>query len=471
MAKEKGAGRIVLPPQKVEEIPLSQLRLWTENPRDPLDGDMTNEEIIAHALHDNKGRWNLRKLAKRMGNHYDLSELPTVVRIKEGDEPRYRVYDGNRRVILALLQQEGFPEEGDQFELPLVPAQLPCNVCDRDTALAHVLRKHAGSGTWGRYERDLFMHRYMNADKSVLVRLQELANAVTRWPELNKRYVKDEVLNDRHLREMGLDPEFEDYGVSSEMMDKLLQSIATALREGRIDTRKNRNDPVSVLPQDLLDEIRQNRESHPAGRKMRHARSADGKTGRQPATEETSYSSRIGHEDPQETALFPEQERSEQGGSTGSRRTRQAHRKSLAVFGGVLPLRPGAVNNIYRTLDELWNLNEQGKLKNSQSFVAVFRMGLRLLAETATAEDIGGKDPDLSMYVDKYAAKAKKNLRHRADGKDVVTYLDSQSLSPENMTRKLQNGAHGYTSTNIREQAIALSVLLGQMLLLSHGRE
>ncbi len=168
MAREKGVRRSVLPQQKVVEIPLSQLRLWTENPRDPLDGDLSNEEIIAHALHDDSKRWDLRKFAQKMGDHYDTSELPTVVRIDEGGGPRYQVYDGNRRVILALLQQEGFPEDGDQFELPLVPARLPCNVCDQDTALEHVLRKHSNNGTWGRYERDLFMHRYMNADKSVL---------------------------------------------------------------------------------------------------------------------------------------------------------------------------------------------------------------------------------------------------------------------------------------------------------------
>lgn len=112
------------------------------------------------------------------------------------------------------------------------------------------------------------------------------------------------------------------------------------------------------------------------------------------------------------------------------------------------------------------------KLKNSQSFIAVFRMGLRLLAETATAEGVGEeKTPHLSMYVKKYAAKAKKNLRNRADGQDIVTYLDTQAVTPDSMIKMLQSGAHGYTSTNNREQAIALSILLGQMLILSHGRE
>ena len=32
--------------QQVEYIPLDDLVLWTENPRDPLDGDYTNDDVI-----------------------------------------------------------------------------------------------------------------------------------------------------------------------------------------------------------------------------------------------------------------------------------------------------------------------------------------------------------------------------------------------------------------------------------------
>ena len=56
-------------------------------------------------------------------------------------------------------------------------------------------------------------------------------------------------------------------GSRTMMMDELLQSIATALHEGRIGTRKNRNDPVSAFPQDLLAKIQQDGKRIPqAGR-------------------------------------------------------------------------------------------------------------------------------------------------------------------------------------------------------------
>lgn len=35
--------------QQVEYIPLDDLVLWTENPRDPLDGDYTNDDVIRRA--------------------------------------------------------------------------------------------------------------------------------------------------------------------------------------------------------------------------------------------------------------------------------------------------------------------------------------------------------------------------------------------------------------------------------------
>lgn len=107
--------------QQVEYIPLDDLVLWTENPRDPLDGDYTNDDVIRRATDGrNEKQWQLSKLSKEMGDRFDLSELPTVCRIDDG--PKYRVYDGNRRVILAMLRKAGLTTEGQQ---QLVPPDFP----------------------------------------------------------------------------------------------------------------------------------------------------------------------------------------------------------------------------------------------------------------------------------------------------------------------------------------------------------
>ena len=86
--------------QSVEEICVKDLVLWTENPRDPISSRSKNETVIRHALADTGKKWEIKKLAKKMGARYDFSELPTVV-YKNGSPI---VYDGNRRVILAMLK-------------------------------------------------------------------------------------------------------------------------------------------------------------------------------------------------------------------------------------------------------------------------------------------------------------------------------------------------------------------------------
>lgn len=66
--------------QEIQDIPLDSLILWTENPRDPLYGKYTNEDVIQRALSkEHESDWNLPKLAKEMGDSFDFSELPTVV--------------------------------------------------------------------------------------------------------------------------------------------------------------------------------------------------------------------------------------------------------------------------------------------------------------------------------------------------------------------------------------------------------
>lgn len=470
------------PEQLQRDIPLSQLRLWTENPRDPLDGTKTNEELIAHALSSgDKGKWSLSKLAREMGPHYDESELPTVVEIEPdgpGKERTYRVYDGNRRVMLAMLKQNGFPEGVAPFRLPAVPDRLPCNVCDKSTALEHVLRKHRNRGTWGEYERDLFMYRYMGSDKSLLVRLQELVKAMDHWPNLNQRYVKEDVLNDKHLREMGLDPEQKDYGVSTQTLQELLMTVSQALSEKRIDTRNKRNNPASEIPDELLERIRDDGASHQSESKDKHNEDKDGDDGT-PATVSDRPPEKPSSHPADQPGLFPDDlfpdgnmapapKRPQQPleNKPAKRRTRQSKQKGHALFGGPLALRPGDVNNIYLTLEELWRMNEQHKIEKSESFVAIFRMGLRLLAETAAKES----EMELAAYIKQYASQAKAALRHRPGGNDIVTYLSSQSVNAGTLVQLLQTGAHGYTSSNNRDQALAVSIYLGQILALSHGR-
>lgn len=450
--------------QQVEYIPLDDLVLWTENPRDPLDGDYTNDDVIRRATDGrNEKQWQLSKLSKEMGDRFDLSELPTVCRIDDG--PKYRVYDGNRRVILAMLRKAGLTTEGQQQLVPPdFPDPIPCNVCDEETALENVERKHRGNGSWKQYERDRFMFDYRGGPKTVLIRLEELIKAVTKWPALNMRYVEDDVFNKKHLEEMGLLPDEPDFGVPLELLEELVEAVADKL-DNELNTRNARNDPASVLPGELMDRIREARHRRPAGEK------ADGRERELPS--DNSEPPSQSHGGPgRDDVLRPDTSGTLPHTDASARRrrgrTRQVKPASIPVFGNPsgLRLQTGDVNNMYRTLEELWNMYARGGMRNAAAFVPIFRMGLRLLIDTAAMERCGGLD----RYVGEYAEEAKKRLRQAANSADLVTFMRNQAVSPENLLRLLQNGAHAYTSTGNKEQALAMSILIGEMLSISHGR-
>ena len=88
--------------QEIKNIALTDLVLWTENPRDPIDPKATDQQVVRRAVVDAGSKWNLKKLAKEMGSYYDLSELPTVV--YHGKTPI--VYDGNRRIVLGKIKHK-----------------------------------------------------------------------------------------------------------------------------------------------------------------------------------------------------------------------------------------------------------------------------------------------------------------------------------------------------------------------------
>ena len=383
--------------QQVEYIPLDDLVLWTENPRDPLDGDYTNDDVIRRATDGrNEKQWQLSKLSKEMGDRFDLSELPTVCRIDDG--PKYRVYDGNRRVILAMLRKAGLTTEGQQQLVPPdFPDPIPCNVCDEETALENVERKHRGNGSWKQYERDRFMFDYRGGPKTVLIRLEELIKAVTKWPALNMRYVEDDVFNKKHLEEMGLLPDEPDFGVPLELLEELVEAVADKL-DNELNTRNARNDPASVLPGELMDRIREARHRRPAGEK------ADGRERELPSdnSEPPSQShGGPGRDDVLRTDTSGTLPHTDASARRRRGRTRQVKPASIPVFGNPsgLRLQTGDVNNMYRTLEELWNMYARGGMRNAAAFVPIFRMGLRLLIDTAAMERCGGLDRYVGEYV------------------------------------------------------------------------
>ena len=86
-------------------------------------------------------------------------------------------------------------------------------------------------------------------------------------------------------------------------------------------------------------------------------------------------------------------------------------------------------------------------------------MSLRLLCETAAQEENIGLDD----YIKKYFSQGKTNL-----DKDFRTFISQQNVKDKTIIQLLQSAAHNYPHANTKDQTVALSIIVGQIIQISH---
>lgn len=409
--------------QEVKIISISDLVLWTENPRDPIDENATDQDIVDRALDDNRSKWTLAKLAKEMGSYYDFSELPTVVY----HDRKPVVYDGNRRIILGKIKHGlvNVPG-GSAIQMPDFPDKIPCNVCKTKIALNNVYRKHADTGSWLPLERDIFLHKFMEKDKSLFLILDEETGIISANPHLNQRFVKDEIFKEDVLKRMGFHIKNGNlYSVhDDEDGYSILSDISQKIEKKDITTRKNRGKVIEVLDpasQELIDKNKEKnlRETH------------------------------IVFSEPKDI-------------TKKKRLSRRTSKSNAELFGGKLYLNIGEVSDLYRDIVDLYQFYIGEKSRLSKTFPSLIRMALRLLCESAAK--------DRRMKFDNYLTnnfdEAKKGL-----DQDEKTTLANQNISKSSIIQLLHTGAHSYQSSSNMEQTIALSIIVGQIITITHGKD
>lgn len=122
----------------------------------------------------------------------------------------------------------------------------------------------------------------------------------------------------------------------------------------------------------------------------------------------------------------------------------------------------GEVSNLYRDIVDLYQFYIKEKKRLSQTFPALIRMSLRLLCETAAKDN----NKKLDDYLKNNFNKAKKVLNQ-----DIKTTLSNLNVTEKSIIQLLHTGAHKYESSNNIEQTIALSIIIGEMLTITHGKD
>lgn len=410
--------------QEVRTLKLEDLVLWTENPRDPIDEAATDQDIVSRSIEDCQSKWSLPKLAKEMGDHYDLSELPTVV--FHGRKPV--VYDGNRRVILGKLKHKLVSVAGfDVASIPRFPKEIPCNVCSKEIALQNVLRKHADTGSWQPLERDIFLHKHMKKEKTPFLLMDETTGIIRANPHLNQRFVKEEIFREDILEKLGLSF-VKDKLHSKHSQDEteaILDDISRKIKEKEITTRKNRGKVIEVLDpasQQVIAEHKKNK-----------SRELD----------------------------LTEKKRKNEADAERQKQSRRVRTKTTQIFGGPLYLRIGDVSNLYRDIVDLHKFYCDEKASLSSVFPCLVRMALRLLCEAAANEC----NQTLQQYVKARFQRAKGGL-----DQDTKTTLSNNNVTESSIVQLLHTGAHNYAASASMDQTLALSIMVGAILKDSHGK-
>lgn len=449
--------------QKVKELSISRLVLWSENPRDPLPDrkiGRENDRIIRRAIEDVDKSWKLLSLLKTMGEMYDSSDLPIVV-MKDGHPI---VYDGNRRVILAMIKH-------NEKYLKLLPSsarrklegfdvdkKLYCDVCTEATALKLIIRKHADSGSWKPIQQGLFRMRYMGESPSILLQINSLTDgAIEKSKMLNQRFVEEEVFIKGHLESLGISVEGDSIksAYTREELVSILRDIFKLIEERDISTRKR--PALGKLPSSLSE----------------RSQALCSSKKDQPRVYTEKYV-------PIEPAPIEEGAREER--TVPQKRTRRVEEDETPLFGKVLCLRSGSVNNLYKEIEELdllisKSIKKSEKNKSQRKGVTVnahvvTRMALRLLCETAL-KDLGMNK--LAEYLSEYFKEARKSLsgKERKFLSHNLSKVDPKAAhNHEQLLSLLQDSAHTYDeSARNYKQTIAMSVLVGAILSCSHGKE
>ncbi len=143
------------------------------------------------------------------------------------------------------------------------------------------------------------------------------------------------------------------------------------------------------------------------------------------------------------------------------RKTQREKAKQQKFFGKDLFLKKGDANNIYMDILDLHGFYVSNTAKLSKNFPAMIRMSLRLLVESAAPEK-----KKIADYVNSNFAEAKKALTT-----DQKTTLANNSINNAgSLIQLLQSGAHNYANSANFEQTVAMSIIIGSMLDITHAK-
>jgi len=362
-----------------------------------------------------------------IGDFYDFSELPIVVEV----DGMNVVYDGNRRISLIkyLQNEKEFINKGAKLKHKnkqdfLNLKKIPCNVCSIDVALNSIERKHTNGGTWNELEREYFKHIHRNEKKSIFLSLEEATGIISETPELNKRFVSEEILNKSNLEEIGFGIDADNNILSNydeEFVKSLFDEICDLVVKKEITTRKNRGELKKVLSSRNTEMGKQLTPYDPTAKNKPLQEIYN--TRKNTTNNNFSFNENI--------PVKP---------TRGQNRTPVA-KKSDDIFGKKLILKDGPVNDLYRAIEKIYNSN-----KNSDESLPIIAMSLRLILEVGARLYYDETDPQQNkkdQLLKGFLDVAKKDMKIDSTDKNYLALTAEWMDAKINLEAILAKYAHG----------------------------
>ena len=162
----------------------------------------------------------------------------------------------------------------------------------------------------------------------------------------------------------------------------------------------------------------------------------------------------------QDESSSTEQDENNNKKKSKSRRTKE---NPIPIFGKPLILKAGDVNNIYRDIEAIYDYYVENRETLSSNFMNILRLSLRLAVENACEES---EETTLDKYIKKNFDLAKKGL-----SKEEKTFLNINNVEKDGLTKLLHVGAHNYKAAQNKDQTLAISLIVGQILTVTHGKD
>lgn len=284
----------------------------------------------------------------------------------------------------------------------------------------------------------------MEEEKSAFLILEEETGIISANPHLNQGFVKKELFKKDMLKKMGFS--IDDGHLYSKHDEEeenfILSDISCKVKRKILTTRENRGKVIEVLEPSSQKLINQNKSNrfHLSSTKFKLPKDIVNPQGINEDIDKIKNSNK----------------------GKGKRQSRRIPQDKSLLFGGILYLRTGKVSNLYRDIRDLYEYYAENKNRLSQTFPNLIRMSLRLLCETAAKD----KGMQLDNYLKNNFSEAKKTL-----SQNEKTTLSTQNIRQESIIQLLHVGAHNYDSSSNTEQTIAISIIIGAILTLTHGKD